>query len=537
MGAQVEVNRREFVKAGVGSGAALIIGFYLPRRSLAQKSESTQTKTFTPNAWVRITPDNQITVLVEKPEMGQGQRTTETILLAEELEIDPSTVGIEQAPTIQDVYKSLATGGSGGTATGWGTVRKAGAQAREMFLRAAAEQWRVDKKDCRAENGAVIHSPTGRRFTYGELVETASALPEINADALPLKEPKGFRLIGKPVLRVDTPSKVDGSAGFGIDVRVPEMLYAVVARCPHFGGKLAGFDAAAAKQIPGVRAVFPVPPLGFLDISGYGGRNLNTAGGVAVVADSTWVAMQGRKALEVHWDKGPRESETTESLRKLMERQAIVRPTFIAIDRGDVSKALDGAVKKVEATYELPFAAHATMEPMNTTAYVRNGEIEIWSPTQWAGVIQDEIATLSGLPKNKVIVHTTLSGGSFGSRAQWDYAAEAWQVAREVKKSVQLLWTREDDIQHDFYREYAYHRMTGGVDQQGSVVAWRHRVVSTPIRPVFDSPEGFLEEVRQAVKAVEPEGGLNRPMAMSEIVEQETTQNSIPTMLLWRLWL
>ena len=524
MAPQAEVNRREFIKAGAASGAALIVGFYLSKRSFAKESEFPQTKTFAPNAWVRITSDNQITVLVEKPEMGQGQRTTETILLAEELEVDPSTVRIEQAPTVQDIYKSLTTGGSGGTGAGWGTIRKAGAQAREMLLRAAAQQWSVDKKDCHAVEGVVIHAPSGRRFTYGELVETASKLPEINPDAIPLKEPKAFRLIGKPVPRVDTPSKVDGSAIFGIDVRVPDMLFAVIARCPHFGGKLKSFDAAATKKIFGVRAVFPVSPLGFLDISDYGGRNLNTAGGVAVVADSTWAAIQGRKALKLNWDKRPGGGETSAGLRELMERQAIAPPTFIGIDRGDVSNSLNGAVKKIEATYELPFAAHATMETMNTTAHVRDGEIEIWSPTQWANVIQDEIATLSGLPKNKVIVHMTMSGGSFGRRAQWDYAAEAWQVAREVKKPVQLLWTREDDIQHDFYREYSYHRMTGGVDQQGTVVAWLHRVVSTPIRPVFDSPESLEDPQHSAELA-----SADPPYACPSVrVDYAPAQSAVP---------
>jgi len=529
MPVQVEVNRREFLKAGATGGAAFIMGFYLPLRSRGQESQPLQTNTFAPNAWVRITPDNQITVLVEKPEMGQGQRTTEVMLLAEELEVDFSTIHIEQAPTIPDIYKSLATGGSGGTGAGWSTVRKAGAQARQMFVRAAAEQWSVDKKDCRAENGAVMHTPTGRRFTYGELVETASRLPEISADAVTLKEPKDFRFIGKPMPRVDTPSKVDGSAEFGIDVRAPKMLYAVIARCPYFGGKLSSFDANATKNTPGVRAVFPVPPLGFLDICGYGGRNLNTAGGVAVVAESTWAAIQGRNALKLNWDKGLGGSETTESLRSSLEQQATAPPTFIAVDRGDTSKALDNAAKKIETTYELPFAAHATMEPMNTTAHVRENEIEIWSPTQWANVIQDEIATLSGLSKNKVIVHMTLSGGSFGRRAQWDYAAEAWQVAREVRKPVQLLWTREDDIQHDFYREYSYHRLAGSLDPQGGIVAWSHRIVSTSIRPVFDSPESLKDPGNSAEV-----GGADPPYSCPNVRVDYAPVRSVVPRAWWR---
>jgi isoquinoline 1-oxidoreductase subunit beta len=526
MATQVEVNRRGFLKSGVGAGAALIVGFYLPQRSRAQSSDA---KIFSPNAWVRITPDNQITILVEKPEMGQGQRTIETMLLAEEMEVDLSAIRIEQAPTIPDIYKSLATGGSNGTRAGWDSVRKAGAQAREMLVRAAAEKWSADKKDCRAENAAVIHVPTGRRFRYGDLVETALELPAISADVVSLKEAKNFRLIGKSIPRVDTPSKVDGSAEFGIDVRVPGMLFAVIARCPHFGGKLSNFDGAAAKQTPGVRAVFPVAPLGLVDICSYGVRNLGTAGGVAVVADSTWAAIQGRKALKINWNKGPGGNETTESLRRELERQAIAPPTFIAVDRGDAAKALDSAAKKIEATYELPFTAHATMEPMNTIAHVRDDEIELWSPAQWANVIQDEISTLSGLPKNKVIVHMTLSGGSFGRRAQWDYAAEAWQVAREIKKPVQLLWTREDDLQHDFYREYAYHRLTGGIDQQGRVAAWSHRIVCTPIRPYFDSSESLKDPAHVAEV-----GGADPAYSCSDVRIDFAPVHSVVPRAWWR---
>jgi len=421
---------------------------------------------------LRITADNLITVLVEKPELGQGSRTYTPMMIAEELEVDWSTIHVEQAPTIPSIYQGLRTGGSGGVASTFIPMRQAGAQAREMLVTAAAGQWKAKKKDCIAENGTVVHSPTNRRLSYGELVEAASELPLINPDEITLKQPKDFRFIGKPLPRTDVPSKVDGSAGFGIDVRVPGMLFAVIARCPSFGGKLQSFDASPAKVIPGVRAVFPVPALP---------RRFNTAGGVAVVADSTWAAMQGSKALAPRWDKGPGSSENTETLSKLVAQKAAGPPTFIAIDRGDAREVLAGSVKKVEGYYESPFQAHATMEPMNTTVHVRDNEIEVWSPTQFADEIQKEIVELSGLPSDKVVVHMTLSGGSFGRRYQWDYAAEAWQVAKEMKKPVQLLWTREDDMQHDFYRPYNYQRLSGGFDDQGKLVAWSTRVVTTPI--------------------------------------------------------
>jgi len=481
---QAQFSRREFLKTSANGSVALILGFYLPVRGSGR--DIPDSRVFRPNAWVRITPDNQITVLTEIPEVGQGPRTVDTMMLADELEADWSTIRVEQAPVIPEIYQHLHTGGSGGTGSAWDYMRKVGAQAREMLLTAAAQQWGVDKKDCRAENSAVVHGPSGRRFRYGELVATASKLLAPKAESTPLKSPSEFHFIGKSMPRVDVPSKVDGSGVFGIDVRVPGMLFAVVARCPHFGGTLQSYDATAAKAVPGVHAVFPIAPLGFLPKLE---RNINTAGGVAVVADSTWSAMQGRKALKVSWDKGPNTSETTEAISKQLKEQAVAPPSFVAVNQGDALRALQENVKKVDAFYELPFQAHATMEPMNTTVHVREDGTEVWSPTQIGKLVQEEITILSGLSAKQVTVHMTLCGGSFGRRYQWDYAAEAWQVAKEMKRPVQLIWTREDDMQHDFYRPYSYHRMSGALDAQNNIVAWSHRVVSTPIRAVFDLPE------------------------------------------------
>ena len=466
---QAKLERREFLKTSTKTGAALILGFCFPVRG---QTPGASLRIFKPNAWLRITADNQITVLVEKPELGQGSRTYTPMMIAEELEVDWSAVHVEQAPTIPSIYQGLRTGGSGGVASTFTPMRKVGAQAREMLITAAVQQWKANKRDCRAENGAVVHGPTNRRLSYGELVQAASRLPPINPDEIALKAPKDFRYIGKSMPRTDVPSKVDGSATFGIDVRVPGMLFAVIARCPFFGGKLQSFDASAAKTIPGVRDVFPVPPLP---------RRFNTAGGVTVVADSTWAAIQGRRALVLKWDKRQGGNESTETLRNLIVERAAAPPAFVAVGRGDALDVLAGPAKKLEASYESPFQAHATMEPMNTTVHVRDHEIEVWSPTQFADEVQKEIAELSGLPLNKVIVHMTLSGGSFGRRYQWDYAAEAWQVAKGMKKPVQLLWTREDDMQHDFYRPYNYQRLSGTFDAQGKLAVWSTRLVTTPI--------------------------------------------------------
>ena len=468
-----KVGRREFLRHSAETAGALILGFYLPARGRARGSASdAPDRVFRPNAWLRIGANNQITVLVEKPELGQGSRTYTPMMIAEELEADWTTIRVEQAPTVPAVYKGLRTGGSGGVASTFTSMRSAGAQAREMLLTAAAEQWKARKIECRAENGSVVHGPTHRRLSYGELVEAARLLPPLDADEIALKSPRDFRLIGKPIPRTDAPGKVDGSAVFGIDVRIPGMLFAVIARCPHFGGTLASFDGSAAQSLPGVRAIFPVPSLP---------RHINTAGGVAVVADSTWAAIQGRKALTLKWNKGASEGESTDSLRKQIAERTAGPPTFVAVDRGYASEALAGAAQKLEAFYESPFQAHATMEPMNTTVHVRGEEIEVWSPTQFADEIQTEIAALSGHSINQVTAHMTLSGGSFGRRYQWDYAAEAWQVAKEMQQPVQLLWTREDDMQHDFYRPYNYQHLIAGFDDRGALAAWSTRIVTTPI--------------------------------------------------------
>src|ERR1700689_3004335 len=388
------LSRREAMKVG----AAFVLGFYLPGHG--QEPVSHNSDVFKPNAWVRITRDNRITVLTEIPEMGQGTRTANVMMLADELEVEWSSIQWEQAPTIPETYKHLSTGGSGGTAATWLPMRKAGAQARELFLAAAAQHWGVDKKDCKAENGAVIHSPSKRRLLYGELVKTAAKIPVVSLDQVPLKDAKDFCFIGKPMGRVDTPAKTDGTAIFGIDVRVPEMLFAVIARCPYFGGKVASCDDSAAKATAGVKAVFAVPPIGFVPAIK---RNLNVAGGIAVVASSTWAALQGRKALQITWGKGPGAQESTASLQEQLRERAAGPPTFVSADNGNAVQALASAARKVEADYEIPFQAHATMEPMNTTAHVReDGSIEVWTPTQIANIAQTQFAELAGIPPEKV---------------------------------------------------------------------------------------------------------------------------------------
>lgn len=483
--ADTNVSRRDVL----ASGTALLVAFVLPGRNVngaSSRADTASLDTLKPNAWVRISRNNEITILTETPELGQGTRTGGVMALADELEVPWDSIRWEQAPTNPAIYKNLTTGGSGGMASTYLPMRKAGAQAREILLTAAAQQWGISKKECRAETGAVV-AGDGRRIQYGDLVEIASTKSPIDLEKAPLKDAKEFRLIGKPMPRVDTPSKVDGTAVFGLDVRPPGLLFAVIARCPHFGGKLISVDTSDAKSVPGVKAVFAVPGMAYSEAIGI---NPNVAEGVAVVANSTWAAIQGRKALNIKWDKGPGAQETTAKLQEQFREKASGPPTVVNGEHGDVAQALESAHKKVEADYEMPFQAHATMEPMNTTVHVKqDGTIEVWSPTQGADLAQGTIAHVAGVPDDKVTVHMTFSGGSFGRRYQWDYLVEAYTVAKKMNAPVQLLRTREDDMQHDFYLQYSYQRMSGALDEDGNISAWSHRIVSTPIRAVFDSPE------------------------------------------------
>jgi isoquinoline 1-oxidoreductase subunit beta len=466
-------NRRKFLAGGAGVASALLLGFRLPASGRTRESAlAAPSDAFAPNAWLRITPDNRITILAEKPELGQGAWTYTAMMVAEEMEVDWSTVRVEQAPTIPSIYKGLHTGGSSGVASSFLPMRKVGAQAREMLRAAAAAHWRVSIQECAARSGKIVHTPSNRRLSYGELAIAAARLPVVPVAQSDLKSPTDFRVIGRSMPRVDSYAKVTGSAKFGIDVRVPVMRYAVIARCPYFGGRLINCEDSAARAVPGVSAVFPIAPLP---------RRYNTAGGVAVVADSTWAAIRGRQELVLKWAKGASEGESTAGLRRLARRRAADPAAYVAVDRGDAPCVMGSAARRIEACYESPYQAHATMEPMNTTVHVRDQDIEVWSPTQFADEIQKEIAALSGYPPGRVIVHATISGGSFGRRYQWDYAAEAWQISRELRQPVQLLWTREDDLQHDFYRPYNHQRLAAGVDASGKIAAWHARIVTTPI--------------------------------------------------------
>ena len=466
------VNRRAFLKKSAASSAALVIGLHLSPRAFGDQAKDQEEKTPNPfDAWVRITPDNRVTLVLGKSEMGQGVYTSLPMILAEELCADWKQVRVEQAPTNPKIY-DLGTGGSGSVEGSWLPLRQAGAAARELLIAAAAKKWEVGADTCKAKKGYVVHGHPERSFRFGELVAEASKLPIPDLHKVPLKNPSDFVIVGREVLRLDAAAKSTGSAKFGIDSRVPGMLYAVIARCPVFEGKVASFDATKAKAVPGVRDVFEIKS---------SGRGASTTGGVAVLADNSWAAIQGRKALEVNWDEGPAANESSDELRKQFLENAAKPGKNVLRNEGDADAALSASAKKVEAVYELPFAAHVCMEPMNCTVHIRPDSAEAWVPSQGPQWAQAVIAEIAKLPPEKVVVHTTLMGGGFGRRYHADFVMEAAQVAKISSNPVMVLWTREDDMQHDFYRPASYHMLQGALDGEGKLAAWKHFQTSTSI--------------------------------------------------------
>jgi len=501
---RTEVTRREFLQTATVAGAGLVIGFHLPaggRRGL------TYPGLFAPNAWLRIHPDESVLVIVDRSEMGQGVTTSLPMLLAEELEADWSKIRIESAPAdkayINPMFGMQGTGGSTSIRAAYTPLRKAGAAAREMLVTAAAETWGVDKSACRAEKGAVIHAPSQRRLTYGKLAAKAATVP-LPQD-VPLKDPKDWKILGTRVSRLDTPPKVNGAAEFGIDVKAPGLLVGVVARSPVFGGKVKSFDATKAKAVPGVRQVVQIST------------------GVAVIGDGYWPAKKGRDALDITWDEGPTASVSSATISELFAQRAGQEGAMARHD-GDTQAALQLATSKVEAVYELPFLAHATMEPMNCTAHVRADGVDIWAPTQFQTGAQGLGAGIGGVSPEKVNVHTTYLGGGFGRRFELDFIKEALEASKATGTPVKLIWSREDDIRNAQYRPANYHRFQAGLDAGGQLVAWTHRIVAPSIMARV-----FPDSVKNGLDGEAVEGGVGMPYAVPNVhVDYLLTDTGIP---------
>jgi isoquinoline 1-oxidoreductase beta subunit len=455
------LSRRSFLATSTAAGGGLILSLSLP----LGRSEAAPSDGFAPNAFIRIGGDGEVVLTMPYVEMGQGTYTSIPMLIAEELEVDLKQVRLEHAPPNEKLYANpllgvQATGNSNAMRGAWKPLREAGATARIMLVAAAAKRWGVDQNSCRAQDGEVIHVPTGRRLKYGELAAEAAVMPA--PGNVTLKSPDEFKLIGTPAKRLDAPAKVNGTATYGIDVRPPGVKIATIAQSPVFGGRVKTVDDVAAKAVKGVRQIV----------------RLDDA--VAVVADHMGAAKKGLAALKIEWDDGPHAKLTVQEIARELE-QATLGSGAVAQNIGDADAALASAAMKVEATYQVPFLAHATMEPMNCTVHFRKDECEIWLGNQAVARVQAMAARAAGLPIEKVIVHNHLIGGGFGRRLEADGAIRAVEIARQVDGPVKVVWTREEDIQHDMYRPYWFDRIAAGLNEQGRPIAWKNRFAGSSV--------------------------------------------------------
>ena len=453
MSAGLTMSRRNFLTAAGG----LVVAVTLPVKLRGQGGLFDPPPDGKPNAYIRIATDDSVTFFIPKSEMGQGPTTACSQMLAEELECDWAKVRMQVAPVDPASFGHQTTVGSMAIRTSWDPLRKAGAQAREMLVRAGAQRWNVNPSQCRAENGFVINTATNARINYGAIADAASKLP-VPANVT-LKDPKQFKVIGKAVKRLDTREKITGRAQYGMDARPTGLVYAVVEHCPVFGGKVTRFDATKAKAVEGVTDV------------------IQLASGVAVVANNTWAALQGRRALTVQWDEGQGATLTSAAIRQQFVDRA-KQPGAVARKEGDTAAGLAKAAKTLNATYEVPFFAHAPMEPMNCTIHAKGDSAEAWVPTQSPTSTRALIAQTLGLAPEKVVFHTTFMGGGFGRRGEGElnHVSEAAELAKHLRVPVRLQWSREDDLQHDYYRPASYVELSGGLDTAGQPVALSAKV-------------------------------------------------------------
>lgn len=519
---QTSLERRQFLKNSATLSAAFTVGAYIPDAAakVAKKLLDKKADEFAPNAFIRITPDNKITVLIKHLEMGQGVYTGLTQLVAEELNVDMKNITVTSAPANAKLYNNLSwgpmqgTGGSSSVANSWKQLREAGAVAREMLISAAAETWSVDKAQLKTDNGFVILPESGKKLSYGELaLKARTQTPPTNVK---LKDRKDFKIIGTSPIRQDGLEKVNGTAIFSIDVKRDNQLVALVARAPQFGGTVTKFDSAAAKKIKGVREIIKIPS------------------GVAVIADNFWAAKQGRDLLNIQWDNS--KAIKISSSEMIQEFTTLAsQPGTSAKDEGQAIAKMADAAKKLEANYEFPYLAHAPMEPLNCVIHIEKNKCHIWAGCQFQTNDQATAAGILGLQPSEVVIHTTLAGGSFGRRAnpKSDYVAEAAWIAKNSRSSsrpIQVIWTREDDIKGGFYRPAVVHRAAIGLDKAGQPLAWHHRVVGQSIM----AGSAFEAMMKNGVDPTLVEGIDNMPYAVPNLkVEVQMPKNPVPV-LWWR---
>ena len=499
-------NRRDFLKVTSSAGIGLMVGVVLPYKKRLIASGIAK-DSFEPNVWIKIQSDNIINIVTAKSEMGQHIRTSIPMIIAEELEADWSHVKVVQAETHPDKYGSQSTGGSGSIRRSYMRLRKAGATAREMLIEAASIKWDVPAKECKAQMSKVIHSKSKRSLSFGDLAPLAGTLnPPENPN---LKNEKDFKIIGNSMPGLDTHARVNGTAKFGLDIRLPNMLYATVLKCETFGGSVKSFNSKKAKKINGVKNVFEVE------------------GGIAVVATNTWSAIKGQRALEVEWNHGDFHSWDSKKIKKMMEKKS-KGEAAIAKEDGNI-KNLNNDLS-IESKYEVSFTSHATMEPMNCVAHVNKNSAELWVPTQSPQRIQSSTAEQLNIDIEKVKVHVTLMGGGFGRRLFSDFIPDAVEISKKIRKPVKLLWTREVDMKHDYYRPASIHKLKGTLSKSNELISWQHRITSPSISGQR-SPERF-KDGRLDRSAVN--GANNLPYKIPNILVDYVMSNTSVPVGWWR---
>ena len=499
------MNRREFIKVGSTASSGLVLGFYLPFKNKLT-GETISSKSFEPNAWIKVQPDNYVRIMVGKSEMGQGVITSLPMIIAEEMDLDWSKVTVEKAPADKNKYGSQMTGGSNSIASNYNKLRKVGAVAREMLVAAASENWGVPKSECKTNLGLVIHKKSNKSISYGELVTKASQ-QEVPEEPR-LKHQKDFSIIGKNVKRKDSKPKINGTADYALDIQLDDMVYATVVHSPVFGGKVMSFDKKSVKSISGISKIFKIES------------------GIAIVGENTWSVLKASKTIKINWTEGKAKGLDSNKISKNLLK-ASKKKGGVVRKEGNVKKALRSSEKIIEAIYESPFQAHATMEPMSCTVSVEKNKCQVWVGTQNPNGVLKAASKITGLKEDQIEVNVTFLGGGFGRRASNDFVKEAIEISAQINKPVKLTWSREEDMQNDFYRPASVHVMEGAFDKNKKLSVWKHRITGPSI--LFSELVKIPFPFKEKLDVISTDGAKDIPYQIPNMqVDYQMTKTPIP---------